>query len=181
MNIKNKLFKEPQIVFYILIVLAILMRLFPHPPNFIPIGAIAIFSGAYKKNKHAWMLPLFILFISDLIIGLYNPFIMFSVYISFIISVFVGSYFLSRKRNVFFILGASVSSATILFTLSNFTVWLTGIHYSMSIDGLITCFIRALPFYGNTLLSNLLYSLILFGIYESFKYFTKQKANLDCV
>src|SRR6187549_3035124 len=56
-----------------LIVIAALVRLFPHQPNFTPIGAMALFGGTFISNKRwAMLLPLCALFISDLALEIIN-------------------------------------------------------------------------------------------------------------
>ena len=165
----NKLLNEKQGFLYILIVLVIATRLLPHPMNFAPIGALGLFSGAYIMDKRAWLIPLFALLISDVFIGFYNPYVMLSVYVSFALSAVLGRYALSKKRSVLRIAGSAFGSATILFVLSNFTLWATGLYYPLTLDGLSLCFIRAIPFYGNSLMGDLFYAVILFGTYEGVK------------
>ncbi len=174
----NKILTEKHGVFYLLVILVVASRLLPHPMNFAPIGALGLFSGAYIINKRAWLIPLVALFISDLFIGFYTPIVMLSVYVSFSISAVLGRYALSQKRNVIRIGSAAVASATILFVLSNFTLWLTGMYYPMTMEGLTTCFVRAIPFYGYTLAGDLFYATVLFGSYEAIKQWLNKEASL---
>ena len=180
MNI-NKYLTEKHGLFYFLVILVILMRLLPHPMNFAPIGALGLFSGAYVNDRRAWLIPLAALFISDLIIGFYNPLIMLSVYVSFALSAVLGRYALSKKRNALRIGGSAVGSATILFVLSNFTHWATGLYYPLTMDGLVMCYINAIPFYGNTLAGDLFYSAVLFGAFEGVRYWLSRDVNVHTV
>ncbi len=162
----NRSLIEKQIFFYFLIILAVVLRLLPHPMNFAPIGALGLFAGAYLSDRRSWLVPVLALFISDFFIGFYNIFIMLSVYLSFALSAFVGRCTLSKRRTVIRIGISATASATILFVLSNFTLWATGLYYPLTMDGLIFCFVRAIPFYGNTLAGDLFYAGILFGSWE---------------
>ncbi len=165
----NRLMTEKQGLFYCLIILVVATRLLPHPVNFTPVGALGLFSGAYVMTKRAWLMPIIALLISDLIIGFYTPVVMLSVYVSFALSVVLGRYMLSKKRNVLRIGGSAIASASILFVLSNFTLWTTGLYYPLTFEGLTICFIRAIPFYGNTVLGDLFYAAVLFGTHAGVK------------
>ena len=173
----NKFLTEKHGLFYFLIIMVVATRLLPHPMNFAPIGALGLFSGAYVMNRRVWLIPLVALFISDLFIGFYTPLVMLSVYVSFAISAVLGRYVLSQKRSVIRISGTAVASATILFVLSNFTLWLTGMHYPMTSDGLTMCFVKAIPFYGYTLAGDFFYAAVLFGSYEGVKQWFDKEAK----
>ena len=135
-----------------LIVLAILTRLIPHPPNFAPITGIALFSAINFNNRFfKYFVPLISLVIFDLIIGfsLINIF----VYLSFIVIVLVGNYFKKIK------LKSILISSVVFFIISNFGVWLIG--YPKTVSGIVMCYTAAIPFFINTILGDLFYSYIL--------------------
>jgi hypothetical protein len=133
----------------ILIGIAILSRLIPHPPNFTPITAIALFSTIHFKNKIlTYLIPIIGLFISDLILGL--SMVNLFVYLSFIVITFIGFKF--QKINNYSIL----LSSTTFFIVSNFGVWILG--YPKTIEGLILCYYMALPFFIYTIMGDLFYS-----------------------
>ncbi len=159
--------KHKNIYILILVLLAVSSRLIPHPLNFTPIGALGLFAGAYILDKRVWLLPLCALLLSDFIIGFYEPIAMLFVYLGFALSAFIGRLLLSDKRTPLRLGGAAVTSATLFFVVSNFGTWLTGTLYPISITGLVECYLMAIPFYGNTLLGDLFYVVVLFGIYES--------------
>ena len=141
-----------------IIILAVLSRLVPHPPNFAPITGISLFSSKKINNKlFGVFLPIIPLFISDLFIGI--SFINIFVYLSFIIIHFLGS--ISPKIEAKTVLLSSV----IFFILTNLGVWYLG--YPKNIQGLITCFTLAVPFFVNTILGDLFYSFILFRSYKA--------------
>ena len=132
-----------------IIIVAVLSRLVPHPPNFTPITAIALFSIINFKNKYlALSVPLICLFVSDLILGI--SLINLFVYFSFILISLVGH--LLKKIS----LKSVLYSSLIFFVVSNFGVWIIG--YPNTFDGLIACYAAALPFFGWTIAGDLFYS-----------------------
>ena len=103
--------KNKRIVFITLfIIIAALMRLIPHPPNFVPITAIAIFAGIKFNNiKYAYIIPISVMLISDMFVGFYSVSIF--VYLAFILittySFIVKSYHIKNillSSLVFFII-----------------------------------------------------------------------------
>lgn len=68
-----------------------------------------------------------------------------------------------RKVSALRVGGAALISATSFFLLSNFVVWL-GLMYAHSFAGLFLCYVAALPFYRNDLVSTALVSIVLFGV-----------------
>ena len=159
----------------VLIALASLSRLFPHPMNFAPIMALALFGGAYFDKRIAPILPLAALLISDYFIGFY-PGIEFT-YMAFIISVFIGMWLKSRKT-VPVIVGVTVANSVLFFIISNFGVWYVEILYPKTFAGLLECYAMALPFFRNTIAGDLFYVAVLFGVYEvALKYLPKAETT----
>jgi hypothetical protein len=150
---------------YLFIVMGVLFRLVPHLPNFTPIAAIALFGGAYLGKKQAVIVPLAIMIASDAIIGL-HPLILFT-WGSFILTAFIGMW-LKENRTVVNVFGAAVSSSVIFFIITNFGVWaLPASWYPRTLEGLMSCYIVALPFYRNMLLGDIFYVALFFGAYEA--------------
>ncbi len=144
-----------------MILLAATSRLIPHPPNFAPIAALALFGGAHFSDKRlAFFVPLTAMFLSDVVLGL-HPLIPV-IYGSFALIVCIGFWF--RKRQQWRpIAGAALLSSTLFFVLTNFGVWALGSFYPKTIAGLIACYTAAIPFFQNTLLGDAVYTTILFG------------------
>jgi len=170
-----------------LILFASFTRIIPHMPNFTPIGAMALFGGAYLSNKYyAFIIPILSLWLSDLIINnfifsYYNDFTWFYPgflwqYGSFIIIILIGFVFLKKIsfKNVFI---TSLSSSLLFFVITNFGVWISGTMYTMDLNGLIACYLLAIPFYKGTLLGFMCYSAFLFGVLEFSKYKLKTIKN----
>src|SRR5437588_720532 len=96
-----------------MILAAAASRLIPHPPNFTPIAAIALFGGAGFANKRAaFLVPLAGLFLSDLVFGFYG--ITPVVYGAFALTVCLG-FWVRRHHSVQRIALAAVASAILFF------------------------------------------------------------------
>ena len=146
---------------------AAFIRLIPHPPNFAPIAAMALFGGAYFTKKWvAFLIPIAAMFITDLFLGFHST--MWAVYLSFALIVVIGMLMIKQKKvsNIFF---ASVTSSVVFFILTNFGVWLSTPYYEKTSVGLVTCYTAAIPFFHQTLISDLFFVAILFGLYELVK------------
>ena len=163
-----------------LILFASFSRIIPHMPNFTPVGAMALFGGAYLKNRyHAFLIPMISLWLSDLILNnfifsFYSDFTWFYPgflwqYTSFILIIVIGYLFLKKLnfKNVFI---TTIFSSLLFFIITNFGVWISGSMYTLDFQGLISCYIMALPFFKGTLLGFICYSTLLFGVLEFSKY-----------
>ncbi len=158
----------------IFIVVGALARLIPHPANFAPIGAMAIFGGVYLNKKQAFALPILAMIVSDLFLGFGSIPVRISVYASFLLAVGVGFWIKKRKnfKNVVF---ASLFSSLLFFLITNFAVWAFGGMYSRSFQGLAECYFLAIPFFRNTILGDLTYSGVFFGGYELVQNFLRDR------
>ena len=139
-----------------LILILAFSRLIPHPPNFTPIIATALMSGFLLKNKHLSLIVVLIsMVISDLIIGFYSSY--FFVYFSLILIILIFSKFIKKVnfKNLFVL---SISSSLLFFVVTNFGVWMMGDLYEKNLNGLALCYILAIPYFTNTLLSTIFFS-----------------------
>lgn len=144
-----------------LIVLAAALRIAPHPWNFAPIGAMALFAGAMIKDRRlAFLFPLLALFAGDIFIGFHK--LMPIVYASFLISVAIG-FWLRKRRGVARIGAATLFGAIQFFLITNFAVWVFGLTYPRTGTGLLACYAAAVPFFWNTLAGDAVYVTLLFG------------------
>lgn len=164
----------------LLIVAAAFTRLFPHPPNFTALGAMAIFGGSVIKDKKlAFMLPLSALFLSDVCLQLFTSTkgfygaTQFFVYASFLIITALAS--LMQKRSIANIALAAIWSSAIFFIISNLGVWASSNFYPKSFAGLAACYAAAIPFYKNeffgnfilnSIISTAFYSILMFAAYS---------------
>ena len=144
---KNK-FDRIQKIVLLIIIFGIICRLIPHPPNFSPVTAIALFGGLNFSDKRiAFSIPLVVLFLSDLILGI--SLINLFVYTGFLTIVFLGTKIKSIK------FGNIILSSFIFFLISNFGVWIIG--YPKNIEGLILCYTMAIPFFGYSIAGDLFF------------------------
>ncbi len=137
------------------------LRVLPHPWNFAPVGAMALFGGAtFSSRRAALIFPLLALFVGDLFIGFHR--LMPVVYASFLLSVAIG-FWLRGRSSVPRIGAATLAGALQFFFVTNFGVWLSGMTYPKTAAGLAACYVAGIPFFWNTLASDALYSALLFG------------------
>ena len=168
----------------VMLILAALSRLLPHPDNFAPIGAIALFGGCYINNKRmAFFIPMAIMFFTDLMLQLFNgngfhP-IMLWVYASFAIITCLGFYLRGREQRQN-IMVASLTGSIIFFLVTNFGQWATG-YYGYDNGSLIRSFVEAIPFFRGTIMGDLFYNLVLFGSFALIKsyYPSLSKARVE--
>jgi len=153
------------------VIIASLCRLLPHAPNFTPLAAVALFSGAYIRNR--WLavaMPLMTMLLSDALLG-FNGWIfveqVITVYVTYAIIALMGT--TMNKRAAWYKVGAgSLASSIIFFVTTNFAVWMGGFFhapalYPMNFGGLVECYAAAVPFFRNTLASDMFYNVLLFG------------------
>jgi len=160
-------------IYYILIIIGILTRFLPHAPNFTAIGAIALFSGYYIKDKKlAIAIPVIAMLLSDWKLGFYQWQIMASVYISFIIVVLLGLFI--KKQKWYVALPTILGGSIIFFIITNGAVWLFGNWYPHSLAGLITCYVEGLPFIKNNLAGDLFYATTFFSVAQLAILFAKK-------
>ncbi|MEL7020526.1 MAG: DUF6580 family putative transport protein, partial [Bacteroidota bacterium] len=160
------------------ILFAALSRLLPHPPNFTPLGGMALFGAAYFSKKYwAFLVPIIALWISDLVLNnvvyaaYQDGFTWFSsymiwVYGAFVAMIGIGSLLVKKIRPVNIITGSFVVSL-IFFLITNFGVWYADVTqmYASNITGLLAAYTAGLPFFLNTIVGDLFYSALLFGSY----------------
>ena len=154
-----------------LILILAFARLIPHPPNFTPIIAVALISGYFFKNINLSLLILLVaMLLSDLFIGFYEN--MIFVYASLLLITFVF-HKISKKINFKNLFIYCFAGSLIFFIVSNFGVWVLGspgvldVAYERNLSGLVECYILAIPFFGNTFLSTLIFAYPGIFIYKS--------------
>lgn len=154
------------------ILLAAFSRLIPHPMNFTPIGAMALFGAAYFNRRIlAFIIPMLSLYLSNLVID--NTIYAKETFVwmapsfpwvagSFILIGLLGTQTL-RRINVQNVLLSSFLASGIFFLVSNFGMWTGSELYSKDFSGLVLCFEAAVPFFWNTMVGDFVYSTVLFG------------------
>ena len=160
-----KIFSKNLESYFLPIVLILILsfsRLMPHPPNFTPIIAVAIISSYFFKNIYLSCAILLIsMLLADAFIGFYSN--MFFVYFSLLLILFIF-HRISEKMNFKNLFICGFIGSLIFFIISNFGVWVLGspgvldLLYEKNLNGLVECYILAIPFFGNTFLSTLVFS-----------------------
>ncbi len=146
----------------LLITIGIAGRFLPHPANFAPIGALAIFGAIYLPKKWSLIVPLAAMLFSDIFIGFYSWPIMISVYGSFALMWLIGNKIKDNKK-FHAILCGTVLGSILFFLITNWAVWAFGTMYTHNIAGLTQSYYLAVPFFRNSLLGDLFYVFILVG------------------
>jgi hypothetical protein len=144
-----------------------------HPSNFSPIDAIALFSGCYFAGKFSkFLVPLLAVWVGDLFVNFfalgkwtlfYEGF--YWQYASYVMIVMLGMA-LSKRVKPLSLMGMSLASSLLFFLVSNFGVWASWSLYPHTATGLTACYAAGIPFFGSTLISDLCYSAVLFGVFE---------------
>lgn len=161
-------------------------RLMPHPFNFTPVVAIALYGGARGKNTaFSFLLPILVMVFSDILVMQFlypergNPLEYFltrdvlGVYLSFAVVVCIGL-LLKRNIKVPTVIVASLASSFLFYAISNFFSWYGNAFYPQTFAGLAACYTAGIPFYNNDpmgsfflnqFVGDLFYSGVLFGVH----------------
>ncbi len=158
---------------YLVVLLAVLTRFIPHMPNFSPVFAALLFGGAHLKRRDAIWYPLLLLAASDVVLTtqVYQMRLAWgqsTTWLGFAVVALIG-YWLRKRESAGRIGFAALAGPSAFFLISNFGVWLGWRMYPATWDGLVTCYVAALPFYRNSLLSSIVYTALLFGGYELYQ------------
>ena len=141
-----------------LIFILALSRLIPHPYNFTPVLAVGVFSGFYFKQIYlSFFVVIFSMFIGDLFLGFHGT--MFFTYISLVVAVLIGFYI--KRFSFVEILFSGLVSSFGFFIITNFGAWLTLEMYEKNLTGLSQSYVLAIPFFHNTIISTLIYLVVL--------------------
>ena len=172
--------KKRFLVLTAFILIAALSRMIPHPYNFAPMGAMAIFGAAYFTNKKfSFLVPLVAMFISDLLVNnilyasFYGGFTLFTpgFYWMYgaIALIVVAGVFIMKKVNTSRIIAGSLVASVIFFLITNFGAWLGNPIYPQGLEGLLMSYTAGIPFFANTVLGDIFYSGVMFGAFEYIK------------
>lgn len=152
---------------YILVALMILAsaltRLAPHPANFTPISAMALFAAVYfARPVYAFIVPLAAMFISDIFLG-FTP--ITPLIYAVMLAIVCGGLVLKKRFSALSLIVTALASSLFFFISTNFAVWAIWDMYPKTLEGLGACYIAALPFYRNMAAGDLFFGAILFGSY----------------
>lgn len=155
--------KEQIFLAVLMFVVLLISRLVPHPANFTALTAVGLFGGSYwRRSQLKFVVPLLALFLTDAYLGFY-PGIVFT-YVAVALGVIVAPLLSASLWNV---LARGVLASVLFFVVSNLGVWWSSGMYAPTLAGLVDCYVMALPFFHNTLISTAFYSVVLFGFYRA--------------
>ena len=177
------------VILAVLIALGVAGRLLPHPPNFTPMAAIALFAGfIFIKRYMAVVAVISTMLLCDyfafgsLSASWFGSKSMFVVYLALLFPI-VFKNFLQKKIGVLRIFGAALASSSVFFLATNFAVWAFSPMYEKTFEGLVLCYTMAIPFFQNTVAGDLIWSGVIFGTYFALRNYSnlqifKQKDTL---
>lgn len=152
----------------LIVALCVLLRLVPHPANFVPIGALAIFSGRTLKPRTAFLLVIVAMVLGDMALALTQGYALFDkvtpfVYAGYLLQVLLGRGLRQRRGGAIM---AALLGSTGFFVLSNLGVWAFSGMYPLSAGGFAACFVAALPFLAGTVAGDLVWTVALVLLYR---------------
>ena len=137
-------------------------RLIPHPPNFTPILAAAIFAPYIVNDRWiAIAVPLMAMFIGDVFIG-FHPYMLW-VYGSIAMSTVISRWAMQFGKYIPLAI-MTIGSSVLFFVVTNFAVWIMWDYYPNTLEGLIMCYTMAIPFFQNTLLGTVVYTALMVSL-----------------
>jgi len=155
---------------YIIVTLAVLARFVPHVVNFSPVYGALLFGGAHLKKRDSVWFPVTLLGASDIVLTNFvyhlNIGWMELFQMAAFASIALIGWLLRRRFAVGRFIAACFAGPTAFYLISNFGVWLGWHTYPATWEGLVRCYVAAIPFYGYSLGSSFLFAGVLFGIYE---------------
>ena len=165
---------------YLIFVLAVVSRFIPHPWNFSPVFGALLFGGARLPKRDDIWFPVAVLAVSDVLLttqvyGMKMQWTYGLGSLAFAAVALIGRW-LCRQVTVRRFTTAAFAGPTAFYLISNFGVWLGFRTYPLTWEGLVACYVAALPFYRNSLLASFLFGAVLFGIYE---YYERKKGRVQ--
>lgn len=172
MNTKTKI-----ILIICLVGFGIISRFLPHPANFAPLIAVAIFASYYFGLRYSAAAVLAIMLLSDIFIGFYQWEMMAAVYGSMLAAGVIGS--LATKPTAVNVFIKTIGSSLLFYLVTNWAVWQFGTMYEKSLSGLMQSYFMALPFFRNSLAGDIFYASILFGAVYLVTFYPALKLRLS--
>lgn len=146
------------------------------PPNVAPVSALAMFAAATLPRRWSFTVPIGLMVVSDAVIGWYTWQVMVSVYLSFMGSLALGTWIRS-KMNVTRIALATLAGSALFFFVTNAASWAFETMYPHTLSGLGQSYLAGLPFFRNTVLGDLGYSALFFGLGALAMVYSRQRTS----
>lgn len=159
-------FTHRNLLIFAVILLFAFLRIWITIPNVQPITALALFGGAmFNRKSLAFLLPLIVLALSDAFIGYYGIILMAFVYGSMLLVSMLSRWMNRGQANFKSLFATGIASSLLFFIVSNFGVWVEGLMYPQTFNGLIDCYVMALPFFRFELIGTLAFTTVFYGLY----------------
>jgi hypothetical protein len=157
----------------VLILVGVLSRLLPHPPNVTAVVGVSLLAAyAIRHPWNAALVPISVMVISDVALGWHSSALF--TYAGMLAATVIGRALLGQL-SIVRVGGAALLSSLAFFIISNFGVWVGG-YYGYSLDGLVACYVAAIPFFGYSLIGDLGSTAILFGLFVLARRFVGEPA-----
>jgi hypothetical protein len=159
-----------------LIVFGLLGRLVPHLPDATPLTAITLMGSRYLGRAWSLIIPIATMLVADVFIGFYDLRVLAVVYLSF--ACIAAFSWLTAKRGLASLLPTAAGASLFFFLTTNAAVWAFSPMYAKTFAGLLQSYLMGLPFLGNMLFTDVLYTAVLYGICEGIKYGAYKKSAI---
>ncbi|HIE77831.1 MAG TPA: hypothetical protein EYP92_03270 [Candidatus Thioglobus sp.] len=165
-----------------LIALGVVARVLPHPPNFSPMAAIALFAGfVFIKRYMAFLVVIVTMLLTDyFVLGSLSPEYfasetMLVVYLALLFPIIFKG-FLRAKLSGPRVAMTAITCSVVFFVSTNFAVWMFSPMYEKTWAGIVLCYTMAIPFFHYTVMGDLLWSGLIFGTYYLVKNYYEDAA-----
>jgi hypothetical protein len=156
---------------YLLLLVAIVSRLVPHAGwmNFSAEGAALLYFGA-RRPWREMIAPLAALMATDYFLTVYFYHFQFQwqgylpTWAWYVAAMVLGQILLKAKTTFVRVAAGVLLGPTSFFIISNYAVWAGSQMYPHTWAGLQACFIAAIPFYRNDLVSTAIVAGLAFGV-----------------
>lgn len=150
----------------VIVALLFVSRFIPHPPNFTNLIALSYYLPLIFGRKYISLI-IFSLILTDLIIGIHSK-----IFFTWGSIVLIGLLAPVFKKTIFIRLGGCLFAVLIFYSISNFGAWISGL-YTLDLNGFVECYILALPFLGNSIVSTIIYATLIETILFFYKFNSK--------
>lgn len=148
--------------------IAVISRWLPHPPNFTALGALALWGATFFNKKYlSLILPVIALLVSDFFLGFHTQ--MIWVYAGFLLVTLLG-WWIPARQSIVNLIAGSFLGGLIFFIVSNFGVWMIGGMYAPTVEGLLNCYVMAIPFFWAQLAGNFFFNAVFALAYKAFRH-----------
>jgi hypothetical protein len=156
---------------YLLLLFAVLTRVLPHAGwlNFTAVGGALLYFGA-RRSWREMLAPLAVMMATDYYLTVFAYHFSFHwqgyllMWAWYVAAMALGRILLRSRATVVRAGAATLLGPTSFFVLSNYAVWIGGGMYPRTLGGLSACYVAALPFYRNDLISTAIVVGAAFGV-----------------